>query len=250
MDSLRQKKKGYRAHPIELDSSHRNEPLIDLRLHITGINHYFREDNPPYYFSIPSAISQLWVRETVFKKLKRIEQKLRKVGLKLFVFDAYRPVEVQNYFHDVWFPEYLKEVLGHDISETELRQEVEKFWAKGAVSSREVDLLSPPPHSTGAAVDLCICRTNNESLFFGGIFDDVTESAYTDYFEQLQNRRRLTFSETEALQNRRLLYWIMTDEGFVNNPSEWWHFSYGDQMWAKLTDTPAAIYSSAWWLLP
>jgi D-alanyl-D-alanine dipeptidase len=34
----------------------------------------------------------------------------------------------------------------------------------------------------------------------------------------------------------------MADEGFAAHPDEWWHFSYGDQMWAALTDAPAALY--------
>ncbi len=24
----------------------------------------------------------------------------------------------------------------------------------------------------------------------------------------------------------------MADEGFAGHPDEWWHFSWGDQMWA------------------
>ena len=26
----------------------------------------------------------------------------------------------------------------------------------------------------------------------------------------------------------------MSETGFANNPTEWWHFSHGDQLWAKL----------------
>jgi D-alanyl-D-alanine dipeptidase len=37
----------------------------------------------------------------------------------------------------------------------------------------------------------------------------------------------------------------MTGEGFANYPEEWWHFSWGDQMWARLTGAPAAIYGGA-----
>jgi D-alanyl-D-alanine dipeptidase len=37
----------------------------------------------------------------------------------------------------------------------------------------------------------------------------------------------------------------MTEEGFAGHPEEWWHFSWGDQLWAKLTGAPAALYGLA-----
>ncbi|MDT7587682.1 MAG: zinc D-Ala-D-Ala dipeptidase, partial [Pseudonocardiales bacterium] len=30
--------------------------------------------------------------------------------------------------------------------------------------------------------------------------------------------------------------------GFVNYPTEWWHWSYGDRYWAIKTTAAAAIY--------
>ena len=32
-----------------------------------------------------------------------------------------------------------------------------------------------------------------------------------------------------------MLYNVMTAAGFTNLPSEWWHYDYGDNMWAQLT---------------
>jgi zinc D-Ala-D-Ala dipeptidase len=106
-----------------------------------------------------------------------------------------------------------------------------------------VDFNSPPPHSTGAACDLTIRKTTRDHLFMGSIFDDITSISNTNFFEIELQKRTLTFSEIEALQNRRLLYHLMTEPGFANNPTEWWHFSLGDQMWAKLTNQPSAYYS-------
>ena len=42
-----------------------------------------------------------------------------------------------------------------------------------------------------------------------------------------------------------LLHWLMHDEGFVGHTDEWWHFSWGDQMWAKMTGASAAHYGLA-----
>ena len=37
----------------------------------------------------------------------------------------------------------------------------------------------------------------------------------------------------------------MTEEGFAGHPDEWWHFSWGDQMWAALTGAGEAHYGLA-----
>lgn len=34
----------------------------------------------------------------------------------------------------------------------------------------------------------------------------------------------------------------MTSAAFVNYPSEWWHWSYGDKYWAAMLNRPYALY--------
>ncbi|MFZ9739796.1 MAG: M15 family metallopeptidase, partial [Prochlorotrichaceae cyanobacterium] len=34
---------------------------------------------------------------------------------------------------------------------------------------------------------------------------------------------------------------VMTTAGFANHPKEWWHFSYGDQLWAWLREQDADL---------
>ena len=46
-------------------------------------------------------------------------------------------------------------------------------------------------------------------------------------------------------QNRKMLYDVMAEQGFINYPTEWWHFSYGDRYWALLTGADHAIYGPA-----
>jgi D-alanyl-D-alanine dipeptidase len=236
---FREIRPGYSSFPISTEQNTYNEPGVELTERgIAGINHYFRSDNPPYNESIPHAIPNLMVRETVAAKLQSINEKLGELDLELFVFDGYRPIEVQNYFHDVWF--YNQVSSAHpEWSEEEIWREVELYWAKGAPTSLLVDPLAPPPHSTGGAVDLTIRRKSGEHLWMGTIFDDMTDGAFTDYYEF---REQVTYSDREAAINRRLLYWLMKDEGFENNATEWWHYSYGDQMWALFSGNAEAIY--------
>jgi D-alanyl-D-alanine dipeptidase len=93
-------------------------------------------------------------------------------------------------------------------------------------------------------VDLTIIQESGAPLYMGSLFDDVTELAHLDRFEAL-DETAFSYSEQEARGNRRLLYWLMTEAGFSAHPGEWWHYSYGDQMWASKTGAPAALYGLA-----
>ncbi|MDG2329833.1 MAG: M15 family metallopeptidase, partial [Synechococcus sp. cluster2_bin.44] len=33
--------------------------------------------------------------------------------------------------------------------------------------------------------------------------------------------------------------------GFIQHPNEWWHYSYGDQLWAWRSGAECAIYAEA-----
>jgi D-alanyl-D-alanine dipeptidase len=93
-------------------------------------------------------------------------------------------------------------------------------------------------------VDLTLRRRGGEPLWMGSLFDDVTALANRDRFETL-SAENFSFSDREAQANRRLLHWLMVEEGFAGHPDEWWHFSWGDQMWAALTGAHAAHYGLA-----
>jgi len=237
--AARARKAGYRAHPIARSNAHYGEPLADVRtLGIAGENYYFSGRNPPYWGRIEGAVPGLKLRQSVEAMLVRANARLKPMGLELFVFDAWRPKAVQAYFHDVWMPAELKR-RRPDLAGAALTREVETYWAAPGV-----DENSPAPHATGAAVDLTLRWIGGEPLWMGSIFDDATALAHRDRFESLRDDA-MSFSDEEARANRRLLHWVMTEEGFAGLPDEWWHFSWGDQMWAKLTGAPAAHYGLA-----
>lgn len=244
LDDARERRRGSRAHPIDLASLQNKEVAVDARAHgICGENYYHRKDNPPYFHSAPGSIPELYVRESVLTRLLAVNESLKKEGYELFLFDAYRPVEVQNYFHDEWVPKYLREKFP-DWNEEQVREEVGNYWAKGALGIHEIDPLSPPPHATGAVVDVSIVNTRlGGEIFMGSHFDEVSAISHADYFERALRDRVLTMSEEIALAHRRLLYWSMLEQGFVGNPNEWWHFGVGDQMSAKISGEESAVYS-------
>ncbi len=230
------RKRGYRQDvAIAGDSAVFHEPCVEATaIGLAGVNHYNTPFNPPYNERIPGAIDGLYVRKSVGDALLAVNARLAGAGLELYLFDAWRPQAVQRHFHDVWFPAWLRQRAPH-LDGQELVDEVEKYWA----APSEGD-ASPSPHSTGGAVDLTLrFKATGQPLFMGGLFDDVTEDAWTDAFE---HKPAISMSDEEARANRRLVYWVMSEAGFANNPTEWWHYSWGDQMWAKLRGEPAALY--------
>jgi D-alanyl-D-alanine dipeptidase len=232
------RKAGYREQvAIAFDAPLADEPCVDVRdVGIAGANHYNIEQNPPYYLRVPGSTPDLYVRRSVATRLHEVNVRLSAIGLELFLYDAWRPQAIQRYFHDVWFPEWLQARNPH-LKGPALVAEVEKYWAAPTAGRN-----SPSPHSTGGAVDLTlIVSETGQPLYMGGIFDDLTETAWTDGFER---RPVVSMSDEEARANRRLLYWVMTEAGFANNPTEWWHYSWGDQMWARLGGHPAAAFGA------
>ncbi len=99
--------------------------------------------------------------------------------------------------------------------------------------------IAPPDvaaHPTGAAIDLTLIGADGEPLDLGCVLNatdaESSGACYTD----------CAFISPAAARNRRLLVDAMRGAGFVNYPSEWWHWSYGDRYWAACTGAPRAFY--------
>lgn len=230
--------RGYRALPILFDGPRNSEPLVRAADYgLAGHNYYASSRNPPYYGAVPGALDDIVMREGVATKLVAINAKLAEADLELFLFDGWRPQAVQIYFHDVWLPAEIKR-RKPGISDADLLAEVETYW-----SAPTIDANGPSPHATGGAIDLTIRWRNGDQLWMGSLFDDASPLAHTPRFET--HVGEFSFSDDEARANRRLLYWLMVEAGFASNPTEWWHFSYGDQMWAQLLGKPEALYAGA-----
>ncbi len=81
---------------------------------------------------------------------------------------------------------------------------------------------TPPPHSTGAAVDVTLVDDNKRVVDMGSPIDEMSERSLPDYFAN---------NSVEAQQyhaHRQLLHNVMLKAGFQRNPREWWHFSLGE----------------------
>lgn len=249
LSEARELRRGSREHPIDFSHPLCSERLIDIGTYdILGSNYYHMDGgNPPYNERVRHSIPHLLLRESVVRRLFVINERLRRFGIELFVYDAYRPIEVQDFMFLEWMPNDVR-VRNPLWPDDRVRREVCKFWGRGSDENGRIDPSSPPFHSTGGAVDLTLRdRKSGLLLPMGSGFDDFheTERAFTDYLERTKRVKPFTFDEDFALGNRRILYWALIEEGFVNNPNEVWHFGLYDQLWAALLQRYAAFYSLA-----
>jgi len=201
----------YTSIPIEEN----DDKLVDLsKFDFILELHYFKEGL--------SDTDKMYVREQVAKKLEKIQSKLG--GFKFKIWDAYRPRKVQkNIYQSFW--NKLKE-KNSNWDENRLREEVGKFVSPTNVGGRI------PPHATGGAIDLTLVDSTGMELNMGTCFDYFGPEASPDY-------KDLT---TEILNNRKLLHDSMLVEDFTPDIDEWWHFDFGNQLWALRSGKEQAIY--------
>lgn len=175
---------------------------------------------------IPDAPTVVMVREGVLKRLVRAAEGLPD-GLTLVVFDGYRPLAVQR-----WLYESFRETLR--AAHPELDAEALTRLLGQYVASPVADPLQPPPHRSGGATDVYLVDASGTPVPMGTEPDEAVAASATRWFEERV--------EEPYTSNRRLLYHAMADAGFANYLGEWWHYDYGNQRWANLTDAPNAIY--------
>jgi D-alanyl-D-alanine dipeptidase len=206
------------------------EPLVSLDSYgIAGESYYARTDglNAPYYRAIAGAVSPPKVRLSVAKKLQSVNESLAAQGIELLVWDGFRTIECQR---ELW--KYFLQEAQHKVKNGTAADYV-RYAAKYCSNPTRFKATDPTTwtvHVTGGAVDLTLRRkSSGEWLYMGSIYDDASEVSGTKYFEKSKCR---TASCEDAKRNRRLLLSAMSKAGFVNYPYEWWHYDYGDQMWA------------------
>ena len=221
-----------------------NEPLI-------SIPQAFYRLTPHPYMALGAPYldgEDPWVlRKSVLQRLIEAQQNLAEINphLQLALFDAWRPLSVQEFMVNYTIQETCKS-RGIDINDhsekgtiSEIIDEVGRFWAKPTS-----DPSTPPPHSTGAAIDLTLADMSGNPLDLGGEIDFIGAKSRPDFYEKYS--LRTPASKYKVFHNRRsLLCSIMEQAGFVQHPNEWWHFSYGDQLWSWFSNEGNAIYGAA-----
>lgn len=184
--------------------------------------------------------SPFFLRQGVLNSLVQAQMALHQhhPNWQLLIFDAYRPVAVQQFMVDYTFAEIVKaQGISSATLTLEQKQQIwEQVYQLWAVPS--TDPLTPPPHSTGGAVDLTLADATGQPIFMGSAIDELSERSQPDYFANIAVAPNTSASERAqaqlAHQHRQILEDAMISAGFQRHPGEWWHFCLGDQMWAWL----------------
>ena len=169
------------------------------------------------------------VRKSVLEALTIAQSKLEQYypGWRIQIFDAYRPVEVQQFMVDYTFAEVVQTQQLNIVKLTDAQRQAiwEQVYQIWAVPS--FDCATPPPHSTGAAVDVTLVDETRQPVNMGSVIDELSARSHPDYYASATSP-----VEQQYHAYRQLLQDVMEAGGFRRHPGEWWHFSLGDQMWA------------------
>lgn len=202
------------------------EPLVPIPLEEFAIvdPHPYVAVGAPYGDKSP-----FYLREGIVERLRQAQEQLQRVkpGWRIQIFDAYRPVAVQQHMVDYSFAQECKArglvAAELDAAQTEsLWQAVYQFWAVPSL-----DVTMPPPHSTGAAVDVTLVDNIGNPVDMGSAIDELSELSFPQHFLTAMDP-----AGKAAHSMRSLLFTSMESAGFIGHPKEWWHFSFGDQIWA------------------
>jgi D-alanyl-D-alanine dipeptidase len=135
-------------------------------------------------------------------RLAQASERLRAVGFRLKVYDAYRPLSVQ--------------------------------WELWKVAPRVGFVANPRTgshHNRGAAVDVTLVTLDGGTVEMPTDYDAFTKAAHHAYAGGTERSRR----------HRGVLRQAMEAEGFRRNPMEWWHYELPDAVHFPLRDEPLDV---------
>ena len=192
---------------------------------------------PNLFFAAEISVESKRVRKSVVEKICRAADRLPK-GVFLKIYSAYRSQEIQLKMFMEKLAEIEKKFPNLQIAEQERQARLAVADPRGGKYG---------PHQTGGAIDLTLCDKNGNEFDMAGkwnSFNELTPTYPTRrlWFFPLFRRALLTGRQ---LKNRKTLYDVMTGQGFVNYPLEWWHYCYGDRMWAAYSGKQDCPYGNA-----
>lgn len=180
---------------------------------------------------IPNNTDYTKMRKTVYEKLLQA-QDLLPSGIRFCLYEGYRSLSLQKMLFDTRYANIRKHYIN---------------WSESQVFEETIKLVSPvinldgsknvPPHSTGGAVDVYLIDEEGNPLEMG--------IHPKDWMQDEDGSLSLTHSaiiSPDAKHYRKMMNQVLEAVGFVNYPTEYWHWSYGDRYWAYQLEHSHAIY--------
>lgn len=172
---------------------------------------------------------QYLVREDVIEKIARISQRLHAQNKTLIIRSAWRSFEHQQL---LWETKFISFGRMQRMYPKKPSEEIEEMVGHFIAPPRE------SMHTTGGAID---------ALIYDAVQDCVMDFGTNTGLEIKLSKQCYPYHPgigPEAKKNRALLIGLFEDEGFVCDLKEYWHFDYGDVMWAIGKEKEYAIYGS------
>ena len=186
--------------PIKEDYS----PLVSLKE--SGFNLIFEPSSKKDY--------KYYVREAIVEKIGRISTLLSKEDKVLIIRSVWRSFQHQQIIRDR--KAVFLQKIHPEKSIDEIRELFSEFIAPKTKST----------HATGGAVDALIYDLKNDCVMSFGTNDglniDLNKKCYP-YHPDIT---------AQAVKNRKLLIDLFEKEDFVCDLVEYWHFDYGNVIWA------------------
>ncbi len=180
---------------------------------------------------IPNNTDYTKMRKAVYQRLL-LAQTLLPQGLYFCLYEGYRSLTLQKMLFDARY---------NNVS----RQHPN--WSHEQIFNETMKLVSPvinldgstniPPHTTGAAIDVYLVNEQGQALDMG-----IHPKDWVEDIDALYSPTQCSAISKTAQVNRNLMSSVLQEVGFVNYPTEYWHWSYGDRYWAYVAKQPYAIY--------
>ena len=150
----------------------------------------------------------LLTREVVIA-LKKVQENLKKQGLGLKVFDAYRPQKAVDHFirwANVMEDTLTKRIYYPDIDKKDL-------FELGYISEKS-------GHTRGSTLDLTIIDLATKK--------ELDMGSRWDFFGDISHHGTTLISDQQTA-NRNMLLQVMKKHGFRPYANEWWHYTLEDE---------------------
>lgn len=168
------------------------DSTIEVELKYSTTDNFVKKD-------VYGDLENAYLQPEIAKKLARASAFLQKKhpSYRLLIYDAARPNSVQ---YILW-----------DALDVPLRQK-SQYVADPKIGSI---------HNFGCAVDLTVANEKGVPLDMGTPYDFFGPLAYPRMESQMLAQGKLTKAQ---LANRQILRRAMTQAGFRQNTTEWWHY--------------------------
>ena len=201
------------------------EPLESCAKHFLRHNNYYSQGNGKKILTYSSSNrcpgEEVFLRKGVLENLVVVDEFLKEYGMRIIILSGYRSPSEQR---------VAIEGVGNQFRD-ERAKSVDLLFSNSDVYS---------PHTTGAALDVEIIYEKNGEMLATKLPDREKMGLF-----YLEKRAALNLVELRAQRARRILHnvlatlYLLEDNHFYHNPSEYWHYSQREKFASFFLGTEA-----------